>query len=497
MRRSIRIAAGVVGILAGVGCALYLIQGLSARSALAGYKARLRQQGEKLKLSELASPPTTDPKFVAANAVLAGYAIAPRMESLEMMRYDAPAKVHLEWRGDSAVWASPNTNSSWVEFDRQMAAAEPALAQMRSALENPPPDGGWVWTDDQDRNLVNNVSHGLARDRVLSQTLRNAAIAALHHDDLDGARKNLHALAELARMNRNEVMFVSQMVRAAVAGVGLDATWQALQHRGWDEMRLAVLQHDWEGLDLIVAAERGVEGERANSQAFMAKVRRTKPNELQAMLGVRAVASPSSPSAPRSGPRSLVATIEAKLKPRLYKRFGMDADELYQLQHETVVVNAVRSLETNRPWPEVNRVLTNLYDLMDREIGPDRFDRYLVSALIIPNAARPARVAVVTETQRRLTIADIAIMRYQAGHGVAPKNLEALVPEFLAAVPIDPMSGKALRYRLNSDGSFVLYSVGEDGIDDGCDPSPRSAGDTPGLWEGKDAVWPTAAEPGW
>jgi hypothetical protein len=53
----------------------------------------------------------------------------------------------------------------------------------------------------------------------------------------------------------------------------------------------------------------------------------------------------------------------------------------------------------------------------------------------------------------------------------------------VAQVPIDLMSGKPLVYRLNSDSTFVLYSVGEDGKDDG-----RQGGMD--LWQGTDAVWP-------
>ena len=74
-------------------------------------------------------------------------------------------------------------------------------------------------------------------------------------------------------------------------------------------------------------------------------------------------------------------------------------------------------------------------------------------------------------------------------------DLAALVPEFLTAIPHDPMSGKLLIYRLRPDGAFLLYSVGLDGRDDGGDPRP-GAGGKPGLWEGLDAVWPDAAGAG-
>jgi hypothetical protein len=92
-----------------------------------------------------------------------------------------------------------------------------------------------------------------------------------------------------------------------------------------------------------------------------------------------------------------------------------------------------------------------------------------------------------------MTRAAIALKRFQLRHGNLPPSLEALVPDFLAAVPFDYMSAKPVRYRTGSDGSYVIYSVGDDGKDDGGDPSPAS-GQPSGLWTGRDALWPSPAD---
>ncbi|MCP5522009.1 MAG: hypothetical protein H7A46_10730 [Verrucomicrobiales bacterium] len=65
------------------------------------------------------------------------------------------------------------------------------------------------------------------------------------------------------------------------------------------------------------------------------------------------------------------------------------------------------------------------------------------------------------------------------------------MPAFLPEVPIDWMDGQPLRYRLRSDGSYLLYSVGADGIDQGGDPERTS--ESRGSWEGRDDVWPQPA----
>jgi hypothetical protein len=109
----------------------------------------------------------------------------------------------------------------------------------------------------------------------------------------------------------------------------------------------------------------------------------------------------------------------------------------------------------------------------------------------IPNFTRANQSGVRGETEWQMTIAAIALQRFKVSHGEYPESLEVLKPEFLSAIPYDCFSGKALCYQRKPNGSFLLYSVGDDGKDDGGD---ATAVGKFGLWEGKDAVWPGAAE---
>jgi hypothetical protein len=63
---------------------------------------------------------------------------------------------------------------------------------------------------------------------------------------------------------------------------------------------------------------------------------------------------------------------------------------------------------------------------------------------------------------------DLAIRLYQLDHGDLPQSLDALVPGYLDAVPLDPLAEPAqpLRYRVEN-GQFVLYSVNSFGQDNG------------------------------
>ena len=98
-------------------------------------------------------------------------------------------------------------------------------------------------------------------------------------------------------------------------------------------------------------------------------------------------------------------------------------------------------------------------------------------------------------TLHQMVSAAVALKRYELRHGQLPQSLALLVPEFLAQAPQDCMDGQPLRYRLNGDGSFTLYSVGEDGQDEGGDPSAADSDkerQNKSPWAGRDWVWPRA-----
>jgi len=63
-------------------------------------------------------------------------------------------------------------------------------------------------------------------------------------------------------------------------------------------------------------------------------------------------------------------------------------------------------------------------------------------------------------------IAAMHLAAYRQDHGHYPAALSLLVPDYLEQLPADPFSDQPLRYRLISQGDYVLYSVSTDGRDD-------------------------------
>lgn len=84
-----------------------------------------------------------------------------------------------------------------------------------------------------------------------------------------------------------------------------------------------------------------------------------------------------------------------------------------------------------------------------------------------PSYERVIDLVLVAETNIALARTVCAVERYRLAHGGYPDSLHELVPAYMDAVPRDVIDGQPLRYRKEGSDSFVLYSIGLDGNDDG------------------------------
>jgi hypothetical protein len=111
--------------------------------------------------------------------------------------------------------------------------------------------------------------------------------------------------------------------------------------------------------------------------------------------------------------------------------------------------------ESEHPFPAR---LNNLQKL----VTAARANKHLVSGLLLRPIERvnnrEARITAVFQA----AMAAIAIELHRLKHGgVLPSSLNALVPEQLAAVPLDPFTGRELLFLPRATG-YVVYSVGAD-----------------------------------
>lgn len=90
---------------------------------------------------------------------------------------------------------------------------------------------------------------------------------------------------------------------------------------------------------------------------------------------------------------------------------------------------------------------------------------FKLSGLLLPDFQSVFLKEATLEAMMLTTKAGLACKIYKNQNGRYPENLEALIPDVLDAVPIDPFTGRPLIFRLQDSG-VLIYSVGSNERDD-------------------------------
>lgn len=100
--------------------------------------------------------------------------------------------------------------------------------------------------------------------------------------------------------------------------------------------------------------------------------------------------------------------------------------------------------------------------------------RGILTALLAPAMQNVVALASEADTERLLARTALASIAFKAKTSSYPDRLDALVPDFLPRVPVDPFSGRPLRLKQDG-GGLTIYSVGRDLKDDDGHRNPGSA----------------------
>jgi hypothetical protein len=314
------------------------------------------------------------------------------------------------------------------------------------------------------------------------------AVHQLRTGQLDPAAVRLHALLRVVRLMEDQRLIISQLVRVATAGTAFEVTWEALQAEGWTDNQLARLQADWQTNEFLLACARAVEMERAFGFELFRRCRED-PLELQGLMSFGAPAAPPPPQQPGEWSDYL----ERRASGSAMSAFGSVWATFWSYNDEHLFLETIQAtLDRLRPCATTGGVALHFPGRQERaRTGLRSF----LTGMMLPDVGGMTIKFGRAQTQREMAVAALALRRYQLRHQRLPANLRELVPEFLDRVPLDWMDGQPLRYRLKPAGGFVLYSVGDNGTDDGGDASLLRPASVASFLGGKDFVWPEPAAP--
>ena len=484
-----------------------VIEHYRGKRALERWKAEMVAKGEKFKIEKLIPPPPAPADNAFPDVLFASGRLRanPRLTGLKppSLRFASPGKMiyspgQTHWKGwDSAGSGTGDTNVTWEVLADEMAALIDPLNEAKAALTK----SGF------DANLNYGFGFNLATIHLmdvkrLGEALCAATLLDLHRGNISAASENLKALSALSRGQRDERLVISQFVRISMTNIAVGATWQALQTPGWNDEQLARLHAGWQSLEFLGAMAHALEMERAMQGPAYDRLRQSSKEVADILGGYQNMFGGGGGGTNSiSSLDDVVDLLRVKLpelgRDSLYIPLWQFAwshqDELHCMELVQAPIETLRRAAKQNPGEEVAAAFRRLDTNTEEANLYDRL-RFRVSDMAFSWVSKSVQRALVCETLRELTVAAIALKRYELRHGKVAPSLAALVPELLPERPRDYMDGKPLRYRLNPDGSFLLYSVGQDGRDDGGDATPTAgAGSKPCLQNGRDLVWPAPA----
>lgn len=434
-----------------------------AKAGLAAYKQQMVARGEKLDLKDHL-PPMPKPEENAAPGVIAALAKldkTPRPRAAAMVMA-ASGRARVTWQ--QAELPDADHADVWPEVFAFVEIQRPMLAEAAAALERP----HWNAAVDYARMFEGTGIAHLGSLRALGMAQTEAMLADLHFDRTAEAYTNLLAQTRLVQ-RLNERLIISQLVRYALATVAVSATWEALQKPGWTDAQLAELQLTWERMELLKDLLAACELERCGVSDWFSKYRR-EPGKLRESLAMMSSGSISPPSSLWgelwdqlcTDPSKAADTAQEIWRLGTWLAWNSYADERH-------------GYATSQPWLELDRAAVrapNAFAASTRiealtKLAQPAPEAYLVSHGF-PGVTHSYRRRLANlETARRLVVTVLALERHRLRHGSYPESLAALVPSFLSAVPVDFQDAQPLRYRREADGLFRLWSVGENGTDEG------------------------------
>lgn len=476
-----------------MGAALLIYTQNSSRRKLEAYEQQLRAQGEKLEVAELV-PVAPEGSYAAAQTFMSSVGMMRNITNMPpAMKMIAPGRALVAWQQEALPdWNNRETNI-WPGLMMELEANRDSLSNLEAALNGP----ALYFNLDYSKGMVLVLPH-LATMRQAELLASAATMSALHERDFVRAWKNLRTAVGLVRRYEPEPIVISHVVHAAMASIAIDTTWQFLQSDQWTDAQLAELQADWESSEFFDASESAFAMVRAmHSSTF--RLLRKAYGEMTNMLGV-----PGSVSL-MNDPAEYAKDVAARWHYRLWQHSWSYDEESYFLEKSTAGLKAIRSTELTGTYFAALKGLNAEIAVINKNHSNET-SHFLLQGMfsgqeewVSRSVGRFANV----ETGRRLLVTAIALRRYQMRHGSLPADLNTLVPELLRQAPVDFMDGKPLRYRPTPDGNYLLYSVGEDGEDNGGDPTPSETDNSQSrLWpegrrnswlKGRDIVWPRPA----
>ena len=338
-----------------------------------------------------------------------------------------------------------------------LSVADTVLAEICAAAARPRSQFALHW----DEGCLVYLSH-LPVLKSVQQNLNLRCAAHLGAGGLDAAFADATNALNVAELLREEPLLISQLVRMAQGAITMRTLWQGFAEHRWKDAQLAVFQERLGRFDYPAGLIRSFEGERAGGIVLVDKL----------IAGQNQLGSAGSDDGLRRAAMIVPLGVLRENQVVLVRRY---TDMLAYLRARvSAAPQAGFATPVLTPTGDVDQATNRKERLVEtsmRTVMRAENERYspftILAKLLVPAIGKAESRAARSQTTVHLAITACALERYRLAHGSYPEKLDALTPAFLPKPVLDPMTAQPFHYRRTDDGWFRLYSIGEDGKDDG------------------------------
>ncbi|MHC4713269.1 MAG: hypothetical protein ACYTAN_08380 [Planctomycetota bacterium] len=274
--------------------------------------------------------------------------------------------------------------------------------------------------------------------RLLSLGILLASLEGRGEEGMALARDGL----ALSRSLAEEPTLISSLVGMAISSITLSHNLQRLiSSCELSDGELAALQEDLERYAAEFSIRPGLEGELVQLSAIFEALM-TGELVFGELLGRDA---------------QLVDSVLAKM-PGWVKGGYLKCDQAAATDFYLDLFGAIEVSSVSEVEKKMSGVMAELVE-----------SPFIFSRMLVPAISRAHLQGELTRARLKATAAAIAALRFKKAEGRWPDRLDELVGRYIEAVPLDPMTGAPLIYKVLDDG-IVVYSVGKNGKDDGGKP---------------------------
>ena len=304
--------------------------------------------------------------------------------------------------------------------------------------------------------------------RTFTQDLAVRAGAHLLAGMPERALQDVRTMRRLVKVTQeSNPTLISAMISVAVAGLYVETIGIGVEHRLWPETQWEALAEEMLEVEVLPALRDALACERARALSLLDS---SSCLQLATVLGERP--SDSAPATSVPNPDDLlVAMFNRQDRPVLTPTSAMFilAPSGWKRQNQLLVARLHEGLQESFHGPHGRlNAEKHAQAIAQIERGLRKPNpRNLIACALMPNFLKAASTAAKNQALLSQTVVALSLEHYRADTGQYPEDLDALTPKYLKTLPQEVTTSASPRYRRTPNDSYMLYSVGLDGKDDG------------------------------